>query len=103
MKRLALAVLAVAFALTNTVDAGPVVLESPPADDGLLISGSVMDASSTVRGSTIPSGLRFFQSFDRLVQVDPSLERGRAMIENLKTVDIERGKPLKPIVRRECR
>jgi hypothetical protein len=113
----------------NTKDVGLVVLEIPPADDGLF-NGSIMlksgsdadvakalayskriklyslsraakptvfaDASGVLFDSTIPYDLRFFESLNQMVQAEPWLERDKAMIDQLKTIGIERGKPFKP-------
>ena len=46
--------------------------------------------------STIPYDLRFFQALDRFVQREPWLERDKAMIDQLKTIGIEKGKPFNP-------
>ena len=46
--------------------------------------------------STIPYDLRFFESLDRIVQREPWLERDRAMIDPLKSIGIEKGKPFNP-------
>ena len=40
--------------------------------------------------------MRFFQSLDRFVQHEPWLERDRAMIDMLKSIGIEKGKPFDP-------
>ena len=42
--------------------------------------------------STIPYDLRFFESLNEMVQAEPWLERDKAMIDQLKTIGIERGK-----------
>ena len=55
-----------------------------------------VDASDVVFDSTIPYDLRFFESLNEMVQAEPWLERDRAMIDPLKTIGIERGKPFKP-------
>ena len=55
-----------------------------------------LDASDVVFDSTIPYDLRFFEALDRMVQAEPWLERDKAMIDPLKTVGIERGKPFAP-------
>jgi hypothetical protein len=52
-----------------------------------------VDAVDAVYDSTIPYDLRFFQSLDRFVQREPWLTRDRAMIDMLKSVGIEQGKP----------
>lgn len=54
------------------------------------------DARGTVFDSTIPSDLRFFESLKRMIDAEPWLERDRAMIDPLKTIGIERGKPFDP-------
>ena len=58
-----------------------------------------VDASRVLFDSTIPYDLRFFESLNRIVQAEPWLERDRAMIDQLKTIGIERGKPFKPNAR----
>ena len=45
---------------------------------------------------TIPYDVRFFESLDRMMQIEPWIERDRAMIDPLKTLCIEKGKPFKP-------
>jgi hypothetical protein len=55
-----------------------------------------VDASGIVFDSTIPYDVRFFESLNRIVQAEPWLERDKAMIDQLKTVGIERGKPFRP-------
>jgi hypothetical protein len=55
-----------------------------------------VDAIDIVYDATIPYDLRFFQSLDRVVQQNPWLARDRAMIDMLKSIGIERGKPFDP-------
>ena len=55
-----------------------------------------VDAADVVFDSTIPYDMRFFESLNRMVQAEPWLERDRAMIDSLRTIGIERGKPFKP-------
>ena len=55
-----------------------------------------VDASEVVFDSTIPYDLRFYEALDRIVQAEPWLERDKAMIDPLKTIGIERGKPFRP-------
>lgn len=55
-----------------------------------------LDALGTVYDSTIPYDLRFFQSLDRFVQSEPWLVRDKAMIDQLKSLGIEKGKPFQP-------
>jgi hypothetical protein len=63
--------------------------ENPPAT-------MFVDASDVIFDSTIPYDVRFFESLNRIVQAEPWLERDKAMIDQLKTIGIERGKPFRP-------
>lgn len=58
-----------------------------------------VDAIDIVFDSTIPYNLRYFEMLDRFVQREPWLERDKAMIDPLKTIGIEKGKPFKPDAR----
>jgi hypothetical protein len=60
----------------------------------------VDDAADVVYDSTIPYDLRFFQSLDRFVQREPWLARDKVMIDQLKSIGIEKGKPLQILMRR---
>ena len=55
-----------------------------------------VDAIDVVFDSTIPYDLRFFQMLDRFVQREPWQTRDKAMIDVLKTIGIEKGKPFNP-------
>lgn len=55
-----------------------------------------VDAIDTVFDSTIPYDVRFFETLNRFVQREPWLERDKAMIDQLKSVGIEKGKPFDP-------
>jgi hypothetical protein len=57
---------------------------------------SYVDASDVVYDASIPYDIRFFESLDRMIQAEPWLERDKAMIDPLKTIGIERGKPFAP-------
>jgi hypothetical protein len=54
------------------------------------------DAIDVVFDATIPYDLRFFQALNRFVQREPWLPRDRAMIDQLKSIGIERGKLFDP-------
>ena len=54
------------------------------------------DAKDVGFDSTIPYDSRFFQSLDRIVQAEPWQTRDTAMIDQLKSVGIEKGKPFAP-------
>jgi hypothetical protein len=55
-----------------------------------------IDAIGKLYDSTIPYDVSFFQSLDRFVQQEPWLTRDKAMIDPLKTIGIEKGKPFNP-------
>jgi len=55
-----------------------------------------VDAINVVFDATIPYDLRYFQSLDRMVQSEPWLTRDKAMIDQLKSIGIEKGKPFSP-------
>jgi hypothetical protein len=62
---------------------------SPPAT-------AFVDVVDVVYDSTIPYDLRFFESLHRIVQAEPWLERDKAMIDPLRSIGIEKGKPFSP-------
>jgi hypothetical protein len=55
-----------------------------------------VDAIDVVYDSTIPYDLRYFQSLDRVVQMEPWLARDKLMIDMLRSIGIEKGKPFNP-------
>lgn len=55
-----------------------------------------IDAIDVVFDSTIPYDVRYFEALDRFVQREPWLDRDKAMIDQLKSVGIEQGKPFNP-------
>lgn len=54
------------------------------------------DAADVVFDSTIRYDATFFSSLDRIVQSEPWLPRDRAMIDVLRSLGIEKGKPFNP-------
>jgi hypothetical protein len=58
-----------------------------------------IDAIDVVYDSTIPYDVRFFQSLDRVVQMEPWLPRDKVMIDMLKSIGIEQGKSFNPDAR----
>jgi hypothetical protein len=54
------------------------------------------DAIDVVFDATIPYDVRFFQSLDRVVQIEPWLPRDKVMIDMLRSIGIEKGKPFNP-------
>ena len=63
--------------------------KNPPAT-------TFVDAIDVVFDGTIPYDLRFFQALDRFVQHEPWIDRDRVMIDMLKSIGIEKGKPFAP-------
>jgi hypothetical protein len=59
-------------------------------------STSFVDVADIVLDGTIPYDARFFESLDRMVQYEPWLERDRVMVNTLKSLGIEKGKPFAP-------
>jgi hypothetical protein len=58
-----------------------------------------VDASDVVFDATIPYDLHYFQSLNRMVQAEPWLTRDRVMIDMLKTIGIQKGRPFNPDAR----
>lgn len=59
-----------------------------------------VDAAGVLYDATIPYDIRFFESLDRIVQYEPWLERDRTLIDKLRMIGIEKGKPFAPDVER---
>ena len=55
-----------------------------------------IDAIDVLFDATIPYDARYFDALNRIVQAEPWLARDRAMIDSLKTIGIEKGKPFAP-------
>jgi hypothetical protein len=55
-----------------------------------------VDVYDKVYDATIPYDASFFESLHRFVQVEPWLTRDKVMIDMLKTIGIEKGKPFNP-------
>jgi hypothetical protein len=60
------------------------------------LATTFVDASGIEFDSTIRYDLTFFESLHAMVQAEPWLERDKAMIDQLKSIGIERGKPFEP-------
>ncbi|MDT1062607.1 DUF1254 domain-containing protein [Paracoccus sp. CPCC 101403] len=63
--------------------------ENPPATKFVDASGAMFDA-------TIRYDASFYANLDRVVQTEPWLERDRAMIDQLRAIGIQKGKPYAP-------
>ncbi len=59
-------------------------------------STTFVDAIDAIYDNIIPYDLRYFESLNRFVQAEPWLDRDKAMIDMLKSIGIERGKPFEP-------
>ncbi|HSF54077.1 MAG TPA: DUF1254 domain-containing protein, partial [Algoriphagus sp.] len=57
------------------------------------------DAKDIIYDSTIPYNVKFFQSLNRIIQSQPWLTRDKAMIDQLKTIGIEKDKTFDPNAR----
>jgi hypothetical protein len=57
------------------------------------------DAKDVLYDATIQYDVKFFRSLDRIVQSQPWLTRDKAMIDQLKTIGIEKGKTFNPDAR----
>jgi hypothetical protein len=55
-----------------------------------------VDAQGTLFDSTIPYDARYYEHLARVVDKEPWLQRDRAMIDTLRTIGIEKGKPFAP-------
>lgn len=63
---------------------------------GNLDSTVFVDAYDKPFDATIPYDASFFELLDRFVQAEPWLTRDKVMIDSLKTIGIEKGKPFQP-------
>jgi hypothetical protein len=68
----------------------------PLSQAGKSPATTFVDAVDIVYDSTIPYDLRFFESLNRIVQAEPWLERDKAMIDQLRSIGIEKSKPFNP-------
>src|SRR5580700_6705512 len=55
-----------------------------------------IDAIDVVYDATIPWDMRYFESLNRIVQIEPWQTRDKAMIDQLKSIGIEKGKTFSP-------
>ncbi len=55
-----------------------------------------LDANGILFDATIPYDARFFDALNSVVQAEPWLTRDKAMIDTLKTIGIEKGRPFAP-------
>jgi len=55
-----------------------------------------VDSIDKLYDATIPYDFRFYEALNRIVQTEPWLTRDKAMIDTLKYIGIEKGKPFAP-------
>ena len=82
--------------VAKAVDYGKQVKVYPLSSAATPPATVFVDVIDIVYDNIIPYDLRFFQSLDRMIQFEPWLDRDRAMIDLLKSVGIEKGKPFNP-------
>jgi len=82
--------------IVGAVDYGKRIKVYPLSTAANPAATTFVDAIDAVYDATIPYDIRFFQSLDRFVQQEPWLTRDKAMIDQLKLIGIEKGKPFAP-------
>ena len=82
--------------VTRAVEYGKRVALYPLSQVSRPPATTFVDVVDVVYDSTITYDLRFFESLNRIVQAEPWLERDKAMIDQLKSIGIEKGKPFDP-------
>ena len=82
--------------LAKAVDYGKQIKLYPLSQAASPPQTTFVDMIDVVFDATIPYDMRFFQSLDRMVQSEPWLPRDKVMIDLLRSIGIEKGKPFKP-------
>lgn len=82
--------------LANAVEYGKEIKIYPLSKADNPPPTTYVDAAGVLYDATIPYDIRFFESLDRVIQHEPWLERDRVMIDTLRTLGIEKGKPFAP-------
>jgi len=82
--------------IANAVSYGKRIKVYPLSRAATPLATQFIDAIDVVFDATIPYDMRFFESLDRIVQIEPWLTRDKAMIDLLKSIGIEKGKQFKP-------
>jgi hypothetical protein len=68
----------------------------PPLGTPSAVTTAFVDVIDVVHDATIPYDWHFFHSLDHDAQQEPWLERDKVMIDELKSIGIEKNKPLNP-------
>ena len=87
--------------VVKAVDYGKRIKVYPLSTSANPPATTFVDAINAVYDATIPYDIRFFQSLDRFVQQEPWLTRDKAMIDQLRSIGIEKGKPFAPDTKSE--
>lgn len=87
--------------IAKSVAYGKQIKVYPLAKAGNPPPTNFVDASGTLFDTTIKYDASFYRNLDRIVQSEPWLPRDRAMIDQLRTIGIEKGKPYNPDARTE--
>ena len=82
--------------ITKAVDYGKRVKFYPLSQATNSPTTKFVDVIDVLFDSTIPYDVRFFETLNRFVQREPWLTRDKVMIDQLKTIGIEKGKPFQP-------
>lgn len=82
--------------LAKAVDYAQQIKIYPMSQAGNPPPTTYVDAAGVFYDATIPYDVRFFESLDRVIQHEPWLERDRVMIDTLRTLGIEKGRPFAP-------
>ncbi|HSZ33469.1 MAG TPA: DUF1254 domain-containing protein, partial [Puia sp.] len=85
--------------LKRAIDYGKKVKIYPYTSAGSPPQTVFVDLLQTPFSNTIPYDIHFFETLNDFVQREPWLERDRVMIDQLKTIGIEKGKPFSPDAR----
>ena len=82
--------------MAKSVAYGKRIKVYPLAEAGNPPATVFTDVQDVLFDSTIRYDATFFEHLNRFVQAEPWIERDRAMIDPLRTLGIEKGKPFKP-------
>lgn len=85
--------------IAKAVQYGKRIKIYPLADASNPPATRFVDVKDVVYDNIIPYGLHFFELLHNFVQREPWLERDKVMIDMLKTIGIEKGKPFNPDAR----
>ncbi|MDH7461033.1 DUF1254 domain-containing protein [Chitinophagaceae bacterium 26-R-25] len=85
--------------IARAVDYGKKIKMYPYAQAANPPQTAFLDLLETPFGNIIPYNIHFFESLSNFIQREPLLTRDMAMIDQLKTIGIEKGKDFKPDAR----